>query len=167
MAVPVIPIIKKAVTVVLTNKKARNAVIGIVLGVIVIVMAPIIIVMGIFSGDVDINTDRLQDIIRENNTEADTYMSAIEEQMSEAGYTELQIEEAKLLYAFALFDKTEDEEFITKLMSCYSTEEQTDESLVANVNATFGTDITVAEYSAAVQSIREKYQTEQEENTTQ
>lgn len=165
MAAPaLIPVIKKVATVVLTDKKLRNAVIGIVLGVIVIIMIPIIAVLGIFSGTFDMNTDSLQAMIRENNAEADTYMTAIEERMTEVGYSALKIEEAQVLYTHALFDKSSQEDFVEKLVGCFSTEEQTDEELIAKVNEAFGTDIEPSEFSSAVQSIRKRYETEQEEN---
>ena len=162
MAAPaIVPIIKKVATVVLSDKKGRKVVIGIVLGVIVIVMMPIIAVLGIFNGTFDMNTDRLQAMIRENNSEASTYMTAIEEKMAEAGYSAMKIEEAQVLYTHALFDKTDDEDFVNKLIACYSLEEQTDEDLIAKINETFNTDIPASEYTAAVKTIREKYQTEE------
>jgi len=162
MAAPaIVPIIKKVATVVLSDKKGRKVVIGIVLGVIVIVMMPIIAVLGIFNGTFDMNTDRLQAMIRENNSEASAYMTTIEEKMADAGYSAMKIEEAQVLYTHALFDKTDDEDFVNKLMSCYSLEEQTDEDLIAKVNETFDTEIPVSEYTAAVKTIREKYQTEE------
>ena len=162
MAAPaIVPIIKKVATVVLSDKKGRKVVVGMVLGVIVIVMMPIIAVLGIFNGTFDMNTDRLQAMIRENNSEASAYMETIEEKMSEAGYSAMQIEEAQVLYTHALFDKSEDEAFVDKLIACYSLEEQTDADLIAKVNDTFNTDIPVEEYTAAVNSIREKYQPEE------
>lgn len=162
MAAPaIVPIIKKVATVVLSDKKGRKVVIGIVLGVIVIVMMPIIAVLGIFNGTFDMNTDRLQAMIRENNSEASTYMTTIEDKMAEAGYSAMIIEEAQVLYTHALFDKTDDEDFVNKLIACYSLEEQTDEDLIAKVNETFNTDIPASEYTAAVKTIREKYQTEE------
>ncbi len=165
MAAPaIVPIIKKVATVVLSDKKGRKVVIGIVLGVIVIIIMPIIAVLGLFNGSIDMNTDRLQEMIRENNTEASTYLTAIEEKMSEAGYSSLQIEEAQVLYTHALFDKSVDEGFVDKLIACYNLEEQSDEELIAKVNETFDTDIPVSEYTAAVKSIRDKY-AEQEDTT--
>ena len=69
MAAPaLIPIIKKVATYILTNPKALKKVVGIVIGVVVIIAMPIIALLGIFTGGVNLNIDRLQEMIVENQS---------------------------------------------------------------------------------------------------
>ena len=63
MSATVAAALKKIAVAVLTNKKLRRVVLGIILGIIIIVMMPMVAILSIFSGDIDIDTDRLQDRI--------------------------------------------------------------------------------------------------------
>ena len=65
MSATVAAALKKIAVAVLTNKKLRRVVLGIILGIIIIVMMPMVAILSIFSGDIDIDTDRLQDIVIE------------------------------------------------------------------------------------------------------
>lgn len=65
MSATVAAALKKIAVAVLTNKKLRRVVLGIILGIIIIIMMPMAAILSIFSGDIDIDTDRLQDIVME------------------------------------------------------------------------------------------------------
>lgn len=153
MSVSAVAVAKKVATYVVTDKKALKIVGGIILGIIIIIAMPIAAVIGIFSGSVEIDTDRLYAMVSEQQTVMTEKWSAVETAMSDARYDSSRIEEAKLLFTFALSDYAESEDFTDKFVGCFSAE-QTDEELIANVNSVFGTDLTVEEFSKAMESAR-------------
>ena len=104
MAIPIIPILKKIGTAVLSNKKGRKVIGGIILGSIVLLMTPAAVVLGIFSGSMDINTDGVQTIVKDRQETEEIRYAEIEQAMTEAGYGEIKIREAQAVYSFALFN---------------------------------------------------------------
>lgn len=104
MAVPIIPILKKIGTAVLSNKKGRKVIGGIILGSLVLLMTPAAVVLGIFSGSMDINTDGVQTIVKDRQETEEKRYAEIEQTMTEAGYSEIKIREAQAIYSFALFN---------------------------------------------------------------
>lgn len=126
-------------------------------------MMPMVAILSIFSGDIDIDTDRLQDIVIEemsNEEKAklqtlEDMMNAIESAMTEKGFTAERTKEAQVLYTLALYDYAQADDFVDKLVSCF-TEEQTDAQLIAAVNAAFGTELKAEDYSKVMNSIRAK-----------
>ncbi len=163
MAAPaIIPILKKVASVVLSDKKGRKAVLMIVGIVLVIVLLPIIALLGIFSGGIDLGLNDINSLVQEQQQVGESTPTAIEEQMLEAGYSELRVEEAQAVYLLALFDKGDEDQFVERLVGCFE-EEQTDAELISAVNAEFGTAINHTEFTEALKEIREKY-SNQEEN---
>lgn len=154
MAVPIIPILKKVGAAVLSNKKGRKTVLYIILTVTIIVMLPMIAVMGIFSGDVNIDTSEIESIIQEREKIEAERHAEIEQIMTDAGYEELKIREAQAIYSFALFDIEEDD-LTQKLSECFSAE--TDEELVEKINTAFGTNFAYEEIVAVLESVRQEY----------
>ena len=154
MAVPIIPILKKIGTAVLSNKKGRKVVGGIILGSLVLLMTPAAVVLGIFSGSMDINTDGVQTIVRDRQETEEKRYAEIEQAMTEAGYGEIKIREAQAVYSFALFNLSGDD-VAEKLTECFSAE--TDEELVEKINGAFYTAFSVDEISAILESVREEY----------
>ena len=65
MSATVAAALKKIAVAILTDKKLRKAVLGIVLGIIIIVIMPVVAVIALFNGDINIDTDRLQQIVVE------------------------------------------------------------------------------------------------------
>ena len=166
MAAPaIIPILKKVASVVLSDKKGRKAVLMIVGIVLVIIILPIIALLGIFSGGIDLGLNDINALVQEQQQVGESTLTAIEEQMLEAGYSELRVEEAQAVYLLALFDKSDEENFVERLVGCFE-EEQTDAELISAVNAEFGTAITPSEFTEALKEVREKYQN-QEENSSE
>lgn len=154
MAVPIIPILKKVGAAVLSNKKGRKTVLYIILTVTIIVTLPMIAVMGIFSGDVNIDTSEIESIIQEREKIEAERHAEIERIMTDAGYEELKIREAQAIYSFALFDIADDD-LARKISDCFSAE--TDEELVEKINATFGTNFAYEEIVAVLESVRHEY----------
>lgn len=165
MAAPaIIPILKKVASVVLSDKKGRKAVLMIIGIVLVIIILPIIALLGIFSGGIDLGLDDINSMVQEQQQVGEATLVAIEEAMLDEGYSQLRIEEAQAVYLLALFDKSDEENFVERLVGCFE-EEQTDAELIASVNAEFGTAITPSEFTEALKEVREKY-LNQEENSS-
>ena len=164
MAAPaVIPIIKKVVSVVLSSKKGRKAVIYIIATVIIILLLPTIILQSMFSEELEIDTSEADAIIQEQESLVESTLSAIKEQMLNAGYSELKAEEAQAVYLLVLLDKNNQEQFVERLVSCFKAE-QTDEELITAVNAEFGTSVNHEEFTEAIQEIRDKYKNQEEKS---
>lgn len=154
MAAPVIPIIKKVVVTVLTDKRLRKILLGIVLGILFIILMPIIALLGIFSGDIDLNVDRLYEELYDQQAKMEAVAQEIEDEMLNAGFTQTQVEEAQTLYVFALHDEGEEDGFVLRLVGCFETD-QTDEELVQKVNTEFGKEIKTEDFQNAVQELRD------------
>lgn len=163
MSATVAAALKKIAVAVLTDKKLRRTVLGIVLGVIIIIIMPVAAVISLFNGDIEIDTDRLQTLVVENLSAeekaklqaVEDMMKAIEVAMTEKGFTAEKAKEAQVLYVLALSDYAEQTDFVSKLAGCF-TEDQTDEQLIAAVNSAFGTELKTEDYSKIMNSIRAK-----------
>ena len=163
MSATVAAALKKIAVAVLTDKKLRRTVLGIILGVIIIIIMPVAAVISLFNGDIEIDTDRLQTLVVENLSAeekaklqaVENTMYAIEDEMKAAGFTAEKAKEAQVLYVLALSDYAEQTDFVSKLVGCFA-EEQTDEQLISAVNAAFGTELKTEDYSKIMNSIRAK-----------
>lgn len=157
MAVPVAAILKKVAVAVGSNKNVLKTVCGIVLGIVVIVCMPIIALLGIFSGDTEIviDTGPIYDWVGEGQPEFESTFQEVEEKMGDAGFSEERIEEAQILYAYSLFRFSEEENFTDRFVGCFA-EEQTDEELIAAVNAEFGTAILPEEFRDIVDEVKKQ-----------
>ena len=152
--------LKKLAVYIFTDKKALKIVSGIMLGIIIIIVMPIVAVVSIFNGDINIDTNRLQTMVVQNlSTEekaklqfVEDTMYGIETAMKDSGHT-FRIKEAQVLYVLALSDKAHESDFISKLVGCF-TVEQTDEQLIAAVNSAFGTQLTVEDFGNVMKNIR-------------
>ena len=157
MAAPAVAAVaKKVIAYVVTDKKAMKVVGGIVLGVIVIICMPIAALLGIFSGGIEIDTNRLQEMLQENQTVLMEGWIDVETGMTNAGYDTTRIQEAQLLYVFSLYEHAEEDDFADKFVGCFASE-QTDAELIANVNSAFGTNISVEDFTKAMSATRNAY----------
>ena len=163
MSATVAAALKKIAVAVLTDKKLRRTVLGIILGVLIIIIMPVAAVISVFSGDTKIDTDRLQQLVIEEmsdgekaklQTVEDT-MKAIETAMTEKGLPAERTKEAQVLYVLALSDYAEQADFVSKLAGCFA-EEQTDEQLITAVNAAFGTELKTEDFTKVMTAIRAK-----------
>lgn len=163
MSATVAAALKKIAVTVLTDKKLRRTVLGIILGVIIIIIMPVAAVISLFNGDIKIDTDRLQTLVVENLSAeekaklqaVEDMMKAIETAMTEKGFTAEKAKEAQVLYVLALSDYAEQTDFVSKLAGCF-TEDQTDEQLIAAVNSAFGTTLNAEDFTKVMTAIRAK-----------
>jgi len=163
MSATVAAALKKIAVALLTNPKVLKTVLGIVLGVIIIIIMPIVAIVSIFNGSIEIDTDRLQTMVVENLSAeeqaklqfVEETMHGIETAMKDAGHTG-RTKEAQALYTLVLSDKAHEPDFISKLVGCFSAD-QTDEQLIAAVNAAFGTELTTEDFSKVMHGIRAVY----------
>ena len=163
MSVTVAAALKKVAAAVLTDKKAGKTVGGVVLAVILIVIFPIVGVTGALGSLGKADAAQLQAILSENLSEQEitklqTFedtMRAIESAMTEAGFA-AHTREAQAIYALLLSNDADDSGMIEKLVGCFSAE-QTDEQLLANVNAAFGTEIPFEDFVKIMQTVRAVY----------
>lgn len=163
MSATVAAALKKIAVAVLTDKKLRRTVLGIVLGVIIIIIMPVAAVISLFNGDIEIDTDRLQTLVVENLSAeekaklqvVENTMYAIEDEMKAAGFTAEKAKEAQVLYVLALSDYAEQTDFVSKLAGCFA-EDQTDEQLISAVNSAFGTELKTEDFTKVMTAIRAK-----------
>ena len=162
MSATVAAALKKLSAVVLSDKKNLKTAVGIIIGIIVIIVMPIAAVLSIFSGDMNIDTDRLQQMITESLTseEEDNLkfiedtMLTLDEKMTDAGFPD-RVKEAQVLYVLALSDYSREDGFTDKLVGCFAAD-QTDEQLILAVNEAFGTDIKSKNFTKVMNDIRAK-----------
>ena len=162
MSATVAAALKKLSAVVLSDKNNLKTAVGIIIGIIVIIVMPIAAVLSIFSGDMNIDTDRLQQMITESLTseEEDNLkfiedtMLTLDEKMTDAGFFD-RVKEAQVLYVLALSDYSREDGFTDKLVGCFAAD-QTDEQLISAVNETFGTDINSEDFTKVMNDIRAK-----------
>ena len=163
MSATVAAALKKIAVALLTDKKALKTIGGIVLGVLIIIIMPIVAVVSIFNGSIEIDTDRLQTMVVENLSAeeqaklqaVEDTMYAIEDAMVAAGFP-ARVKEAQVLYVLALSDFADDNGFVEKLVGCF-TAEQTDAQLISAVNSAFGTSLAPEDFTQVMQAIRAVY----------
>ena len=156
MSATVAAALKKIAVYLVTDKKALKVVGGIMIGIIIIIIMPIVAILGIFTGSIDINTDRLHEMISEQQSVSMERWTEVENAMANAGYDASRIQEAQALFIYVLYDYSEAADFRVKLVGCFA-ENQTDESLINAVNAAFGTQINPADFSKIMASVRSSY----------
>ena len=80
MSATVAAALKKIAVALLTDKKALKTIGGIVLGVLIIIIMPIVAVVSLFNGGIEIDTDRLQTMVVENlSAEEQAKLQAVED----------------------------------------------------------------------------------------
>ena len=162
MSATVAAALKKIAVSLLTNPKVLKTIGGIVLGIIIIIVMPIVAVVSIFNGDINIDTDRLQQMVVQNLSAeeqaklqfVEDTMYAIEDKMIAAGF-EGKVKEAQVLYVLYLSEYAGDASFVSKLVGCFAAD-QTDEQLISAVNAAFGTNLDADDFSALMVNINHK-----------
>lgn len=160
MSATVAAALKKIAVAILTNPKVLKTIGGIVLGIIIIIIMPIVAVVSIFNGDINIDTDRLQTMVVENLSAeeqaklqfVEDTMYSIEDEMKTAGFGG-RVKEAQVLYVLALSDYASEDGFISKLVGCFA-EDQTDAQLISAVNSAFGTQLTAEDFGKIIGNIR-------------
>lgn len=152
--------LKKIAVSLLTDKKVIKTIGSTIIGIIIIVVMPIVAVVSIFNGSMDIDTDKLNQSIQENiSAEQMENLQLINDTMTEV---EKQLDkkelssyntQAEVIYLFSLSDKSEDKDFVKSFVSCFK-KNQSDEDLIKAVNQKFGTEIKYDEFQKMMQSIK-------------
>lgn len=161
MSPTVVVAIKKAATVILSDKKLLKTVCGIILGVIIIIFMPIFAILALTSGLKGVDLSNISQIVVEHLDDAQiaklqhvhNTMKSIESSMLSAGYNKIRVQEAQILFNMALYDHSFDSGFVSKLTGCFAPG-QTDAQLIAAVNAAFGVNISVKEFTNMMRSTR-------------
>ena len=155
--------LKKIAVAILTDKRALKAIGMAILVIIVALLLPLMAMMAILSGDIELDTGELMDRIEANLSASDVAMltrientmDAIQDALTEKEMPS-RVREAQALYIMALYDKSGSSNFVSRLVSCFW-ENQTDTQLINAVNREFGTNIAVDEFSRVAQNLRTTY----------
>ena len=154
--------LKKILTAILTEPKVLKNILFAVLVVVVVMLLPTVFVVSVFSGDFAVNTASLQQYVEANLSAEDVQrlrreentMTEIENAMIDAELGS-KTKSAQVLYIMALSDYAGQPGFVSRLVSCFAYE-QTDTQLIANVNAAFGADIAVQNFTNVMRNIRSR-----------
>lgn len=148
--------LKKVAVYLIQDKKALKFVGGTILVILIVILMPIIALLGLFSGSINIDTDRLHEMVAQQQAAALTSWSNVESAMIAAGYDQQRIQEARMLVTFALYNHTSETGFADRLVGCFASG-QSDAQLVSQVNSTFGTNIVAQDFTNAMASLRAAY----------
>ena len=151
--------LKKIAVALLTNKKTRHKICIFILTCTVAIFMPIAAVLALFNGKIEFTPEQLV-IVADNLdveevaklTEVQDTLDAIEDSMREADMHD-RYEEAQILYLLALYDYSDEDDFVDRLVACFE-ENQTDYELIDNVNDEFDCDIDPADYVKVVSGMR-------------
>ena len=157
-------VLKRLALLVTGDKRTLKTIGMIILTLLFVLLFPVIASVALLNQDIEIDTDRLTELVLENlNAEdranlldVENTMSAISSAMTDSGFGKERITEAQVLYATVLYDRSREDDFLRNLVSCFSAE-QTDEQLIAAVNETFRTDILFTEFTSFMKSIRSAF----------
>ena len=155
--------LKKVLVAIVTDPKVLKDILFTLLVLFVAMIAPMIFVVSIFSGDFQVDTASLQQYVVANLSASDVaLLSGVEDTMEaiESAMTDKEMgsetRTAQVLYIMALSEYASQSGFVSRLVSCFRPE-QTDGQLVAAVNQEFGTDIQVQDFSNVMKNIRSRY----------
>lgn len=162
MSITVGAALKKLAVALVSDRKALKKVAMAVLVIIVALLMPMVAVVAVFSGTLELDVSALEGQIMENMTDdqrrmlqgIEDTMNAIETAMVEADHSD-SVGAAQALYILALSDQAGQPGFVSRLVSCFAAE-QTDEALVGNINREFGTNISVQDFSNVMRNVRSK-----------
>ena len=144
----------KKIAVALATDRRNWEKIGIVLlAVLLLFLLPVLSVEAVFRGDFDWDSPELVSAVMEDLDigslgfleSSDNVLTQIQEGLKTAGFGFDEFRKAQALYWLALSPFGEEPDFVEKLVGCFAPD-QTNEELIANVNAAFGTDIDPEEF---------------------
>lgn len=144
----------------LSGRKVGKILVSVVLGLIILVIMPILAVTSVCRASFRNNSDEIRQAVIESLSEEDRArlqfvedtMENIRQTMVEAGHSAVQVKEAQVLTVLVLAEYAEEEGFVETLAGCFH-EGQTDEELVATVNAAFGTSFAAADFTKLMSGI--------------
>lgn len=152
--------LKKVALVLLGDKNTAKKIGTAVLVLLVVLLFPVIAIASVFNGTVEFDTAQLQEAVVNNLSASDiavlqgieNTMYDIEMEMTAANLP-ARVKEAQALYLLALFDYAHQPDFVPKLVGCFH-EGQSDAQLIASINQSFGTNISVEDFSKIMHTIR-------------
>ena len=155
--------LKRILLTLATSKKGRKILLYIVLVVLFLLFFPILAVVAVLNSDVSYDRTQLVQLVSQNLSAEDRAKLqqindtgiAIDNAMNEAGFN-TRAKEAEVLFLLALSDHMGEEDFVSRLVGCFA-EGQTDEQLIAAVNAEFGKELLAEDFTHIMQGIRAVY----------
>lgn len=164
MSATIAAALKKIALAIVTEPETLKKVLCIVLSVVVGLLMPIVAVVYFFSGNIELDTSGIEETVISNLTAeeqaklqfVEDTMNNIQASMTDAGHLDNQIKEAQILYVLGLSDYAKQDDFVSKLTACFLAN-QTDEQLISKVNSTFGTNLSVDDFSNVMNGIRSVY----------
>lgn len=164
MSATIAAALKKIALAIVTEPETLKKVLCIALSVVVGLLMPIVAVVYFFSGNIELDTSGIKEsVISSLTAEEQAKLQFVEDTMynidlamTEAGHSENQIKEAQILYVLGLSDYAKQDDFVSKLTACFSNN-KTDEQLILKVNSTFGTNLSVDDFSNVMNGIRSVY----------
>lgn len=147
----------------LPDKKGRKVVVTILCVGLVIVMLPLLAAAALLSNGISFDNSQLVAQVeaqmspqqRERIEEINSLGVEIENAMRDAGFG-TRYQEAHVLFLLALSDHMGEEDFVSRLVGCF-VENQTDSQLITTVNAAFGVELSVEDFTHVMNSIRAVY----------
>jgi hypothetical protein len=153
----------KVASAVLSSEKGRKTAGTVILVILVVLLTPVLAIAALFSSGISFDTSSLADqVVAQMSAEQQARMEQInamgieiENAMRDAGFG-VRYLEAHVLFLLALSDHMGEEDFVSRLVSCFAAN-QTDSQLIAAVNAEFGTEIDVEDFTHVMNGIRSVY----------
>ena len=153
----------KVASAVLSSEKGRKTAGTVILVILVVLLTPVLAIAALLSNGISFDSSRLtEQVAAQMSAEQQARMEEInslgveiESAMREAGFGTRYLE-AHVLFLLALSDHMGEETFVSRLVSCFAAN-QTDSQLIAAVNAEFGTDIKVEDFTHVMNGIRSVY----------
>lgn len=153
MSATVAAALKKIAVALLSSKKGRKFIKGLIAGVIVLLILPFMVIAFIFGEfDMDIDTEgsvdhwaAVDEYVDEGHAKV---LAQIKSQLEKDEMSD-RFAEAKVLVLFYLYDFAPQNDFVFKLMTCIH-EDQTPSELAEEVSEMFGIEIDIAEFEQLV-----------------
>ena len=160
MSATVAAALKKIAVAILTDKDTFKKVCTFVASIFVGLFMPLAAMLALFQGKIEFTPEMIEEIAAnidpeeiEKLTTVQTTLDDIEAAMDEAEMAS-RAEEAQILYMLALYDYSDEDDFVNRLVGCFE-DDQTDYELIDNVNDEFDCDIDPAEYVMVVTGLRD------------
>ena len=111
--------LKKIAVMILTNKKVMKKVLIVVVSLIMALLLPVIAVISVLQGNVNIDYNKLQEMVVENMTDeqkaqlaaTEKLMNDIESEMKKKDFTDEQVLQARVITVTALGEKVKEKDF--------------------------------------------------------
>ncbi len=151
--------LKKIAVALVSNPQNWKTIGGIILALIIVVITPVAVIVAILNGNIEIDQNRLTQIIQQNITTEQSSsleminntMEKVEQELEKRNLLEYKTQ-AEVLYTFSLTEHSNDENFVRNFVKCFK-RGITDEQLVERVNEKFGTSIQYEEFEKMMNSI--------------